>query len=98
MDWVAIIENTARGLFGEQFIYFGLAALGLNIHFGYTGLLNLGQAVFMAAGAYGLSMSVVTLGLNFWWGLLSESSCSRSSLRRSWACRRFVSELTTSPS
>ncbi|MGA1552361.1 MAG: branched-chain amino acid ABC transporter permease, partial [Ilumatobacteraceae bacterium] len=50
--------------------YFGLAALGLNIHFGYTGLLNLGQAVFMAAGAYGLSMSVVTLGLNFWWGLL----------------------------
>ncbi|MGA0417919.1 MAG: branched-chain amino acid ABC transporter permease, partial [Ilumatobacteraceae bacterium] len=27
-------------------------------------------AVFMAAGAYGLSMSVVTLGLNFWWGLL----------------------------
>ena len=70
MDWGAIIENTARGLFGEQFIYIGLAALGLNIHFGYTGLLNLGQAVFMAAGAYGLSMSVVTLGLNFWWGLL----------------------------
>ena len=70
MDWGAIIENTARGLFGEQLIYFGLAALGLNIHFGYTGLLNLGQAVFMAAGAYGLSMSVVTLGLNFWWGLL----------------------------
>jgi branched-chain amino acid transport system permease protein len=24
----------------------------------------------MAAGAYGLSMAVVTLGLNFWWGLL----------------------------
>ena len=70
MDWGAIIENTTRGLIGEQFICFGLAALGLNIHFGYTGLLNLGQAVFMAAGAYGLSMSVVTLGLNFWWGLL----------------------------
>lgn len=70
MDWGAIIENTTRGLIGEQFIYFGLAALGLNIHFGYTGLLNLGQAMFMAAGAYGLSMSVVTLGLNFWWGLL----------------------------
>ncbi len=70
MDWGAIIENTTRGLIGEQFIYFGLAALGLNIHFGYTGLLNLGQAVFMAAGAYGLSMSVVTLGLNFWWGLV----------------------------
>src|SRR6056300_477354 len=70
MDWGGIIENTFRGLIGEQFIYFGLAAIGLNMHFGYTGLLNLGQAVFMAAGAYGLSMSVVTLGLNFWWGLL----------------------------
>jgi branched-chain amino acid transport system permease protein len=40
------------------------------MHYGYTGLLNFGQAVFMAAGAYGLSMAVVTLGLNFWWGLL----------------------------
>ncbi|MEC7579685.1 MAG: branched-chain amino acid ABC transporter permease [Actinomycetota bacterium] len=47
-----------------------MAAQGLNMHYGYTGLLNFGQAVFMAAGAYGLSMAVVTLGLNFWWGLL----------------------------
>ena len=70
MDWGGIIENTFRGLIGEQFIYFGLAAIGLNMHFGYTGLLNFGQAVFMAAGAYGLSMAVATLGLNFWWGLL----------------------------
>jgi len=70
MDWGGIIENTFRGLIGEQFIYFGLAAIGLNMHFGYTGLLNFGQAVFMAAGAYGLSMAVATLGLNFWWGLV----------------------------
>ncbi len=70
MDLVAILENTARGLFGEQFIYFALAAIGLNMHYGYTGLLNFGQAVFMAAGAYGLSMAVVTLGLNFWIGLV----------------------------
>ena len=70
MDWGAIIENTFRGLIGEQFIYFALAAIGLNMHYGYTGLLNFGQAVFMAAGAYGLSMSVATLGLNFWWGLV----------------------------
>ena len=70
MDWGGIIENTFRGLIGEQFIYLGLAAIGLNMHFGYTGLLNFGQAVFMAAGAYGLSMAVATLGLNFWWGLL----------------------------
>lgn len=76
MDWGAIIENLFRGLIGEPLVYFGLAAIGLNIHFGYTGLLNFGQAVFMAAGAYGLSMTVVTLGPmysfipgSFWFGV-----------------------------
>ncbi len=76
MDWVAIFENTMRGLIGESAIYFALAAIGLNIHFGYTGLLNFGQAVFMAAGAYGLAMIVVTLGPlysfipgSFWFGV-----------------------------
>jgi branched-chain amino acid transport system permease protein len=62
MDWGAILENTIRGLIGERFIVFALAAIGLNLHFGYTGLLNFGQAVFMAAGAYGLAMTVVTIG------------------------------------
>src|SRR6056297_2626263 len=62
MDWGSIIEATFRGLIGEQFIYFGLAAIGLNLHFGYTGLLNFGQAAFMAAGAYGLAMIVATIG------------------------------------
>jgi branched-chain amino acid transport system permease protein len=70
MDWGAILENTMRGLIGEQFVYFALAAIGLNIHFGYTGLLNFGQAVFMAAGAYGLAMAVATMGLNFWVGIV----------------------------
>ncbi|MBV1892591.1 MAG: branched-chain amino acid ABC transporter permease [Ilumatobacteraceae bacterium] len=69
MDIGAIFENTMRGFIGEQFIFFALAAIGLNIHFGFTGLLNFGQAVFMAAGAYGLSMMVVTWGLNFWVGV-----------------------------
>jgi branched-chain amino acid transport system permease protein len=62
MDWGSIIEATFRGLIGEQFIYFGLAAIGLNLHFGYTGLLNFGQAAFMAAGAYGLAIIVATIG------------------------------------
>lgn len=67
MDWAAIIENLFRGLIGESFIFIGLAAMGLNLHFGYTGLLNFGQAVFMAAGAYGLSMTVITLGPLYSW-------------------------------
>ena len=66
MDWAAILDNTLRGLIGESFIFFGLAAIGLNIHFGYTGLLNFGQALFMAAGAYGLAIMVVTFDWNFW--------------------------------
>lgn len=31
---------------------FGLLALGLNLHFGYTGLLNFGHVAFFAVGAY----------------------------------------------
>ncbi len=69
MDWVGILENTLRGFFGEQAIFFALAAIGLNIHFGYTGLLNFGQAVFMAAGAYGLAITVVTFEGSFWLGI-----------------------------
>ena len=73
MDWGSIIESTFRGLIGESFIVFALAAIGLNLHFGYTGLLNFGQAVFMAAGAYGLAMTVATIGpaanRNFGWNL-----------------------------
>ncbi len=70
MDWGSILDNTLRGLIGEQFIFFGLAAIGLNLHFGYTGLLNFGQAVFMAAGAYGLAMMVATWDLSFWVGVV----------------------------
>ncbi|MGI9610992.1 MAG: branched-chain amino acid ABC transporter permease [Acidimicrobiia bacterium] len=67
--FAAVISDTIRGLIGDQAIYFALAAIGLNIHFGYTGLLNFGQAVFMAAGAYGLSMTVITFGGSFWLGV-----------------------------
>ena len=31
---------------------YGLAAIGLNVHFGWTGLLNFGHASFMGVGAY----------------------------------------------
>lgn len=66
----AILQDVLRGAFGETAIAFALAAIGLNIHFGYAGLLNFGQAVFMAAGAYGLSVTVITFGWSFWPGVL----------------------------
>lgn len=67
MDVGSLISDVARGLFGPSFIVFALAAMGLNIHFGYTGLLNFGQAVFMAAGAYGLAATVaIWMPSRFW--------------------------------
>ncbi len=36
-----------------------VAVIGLNIHFGYTGLLNMGQAGFMLLGAYGFAIAIV---------------------------------------
>jgi branched-chain amino acid transport system permease protein len=44
---------------------FAIAAIGLNVHFGFTGLLNMGQAGFMLIGAYGFAISIGA-GLPFW--------------------------------
>lgn len=35
-----------------------IAVIGLNVHFGYTGLLNMGQSGFMLLGAYGFAISI----------------------------------------
>lgn len=44
---------------------FGLAAVGFNILFGYTGLLSFGHAMFWGLGAYGVAIGLVKLGLGF---------------------------------
>jgi neutral amino acid transport system permease protein len=41
---------------------YALLAIGLNLHFGFTGLLNFGQVGFMAVGAYGLAITVSVFG------------------------------------
>ncbi len=69
MDWLKIIENTLRASIGVDAIYFAIAAIGLNIHFGYTGMLNFGQAAFMACGSYGLGMTAQYFGVGLWWGI-----------------------------
>ncbi len=68
MNWVAIFENTLKAFVGINAVYFAIAALGLNVQFGYTGLLNFGQAGFMACGAYGLGMTSHYFDISFWWG------------------------------
>jgi ABC-type branched-subunit amino acid transport system permease subunit len=41
-------------------------SLGLQIQFGFTGLLNLGHAAFMAIAAYTMAIMVVKVGLPLW--------------------------------
>jgi neutral amino acid transport system permease protein len=69
MDWGFIFERTMSAMIGPEAMVFALAAVGLNVHFGYAGLLNFGQVGFLAAGAYGLGMTVYWLDLNFWLGI-----------------------------
>ncbi len=70
MDWGLITGDALRALVGSEAIVFALAAIGLNVHFGYAGLLNFGQAAFLAVAAYGLATVVTTFGLPFWLGIL----------------------------
>jgi branched-chain amino acid transport system permease protein len=71
MDWGNIIDNALRAFIGLDTIIYALAAIGLNVHFGYTGLLNFGQAAFLAVAAYGLAISVSISGLPFGVGIIA---------------------------
>lgn len=70
IDFWQIIQNAAVELISPTTAAYALAALGLAIHFGYTGLLNFGQAGFMAIGAYGYGIGTLTLHLPVWGAVL----------------------------
>ena len=70
MDWQAIFSQSLQQGLGPVAAVYCLAAIGLNVHFGYTGLLNFGQAGFMAVAGYAVSSFVATWGLSFWLGCL----------------------------
>lgn len=48
-----------------NFFIWGLLALSLNVLYGYTGLLSLGQGVYFAFGAYGAAWAVMHGGASF---------------------------------
>ena len=56
MDIMTVITNTLGELIAPTTAAYALAAIGLNIHFGMTGLMNMGQAGFMLLGAYGFAI------------------------------------------
>jgi branched-chain amino acid transport system permease protein len=66
VDWNLIFSVSLTTAVGPSAVVFLIAAMGLNIHFGYTGLVNFGQVGFVAIGAYTVAMGVDTYGLSFW--------------------------------
>ena len=70
IDFGIIIQQTFSQAVGINAMVFAMAAIGLNIHFGYTGLLNFGHVGFMAAGAYGVGVTVFWLDQSLWIGVL----------------------------
>ncbi|WP_309104159.1 branched-chain amino acid ABC transporter permease [Microbacterium sp.] len=75
MDFGSILGNTASYLFSPTTMAYALAATGLAVHFGYTGLLNFGMAAFMAVGGYGYAISILTFGFPWWTGMLVGLLC-----------------------
>src|SRR5215213_748472 len=68
-ELVSALAVAAKAGLGFQAIFFALLAVGINVQFGYTGLLNFGQIAFAMLGAFGIAVSVTQWGLPFWAGV-----------------------------
>lgn len=66
MNWSLIFWNSIYTAIGINAIGYILAAIGVNVHFGFTGLLNFGQAAFAAAGAYAIAVPINRYGWSLW--------------------------------
>lgn len=66
MDWAFVFSQTLTQALGITAIIYCLAAIGLNLQFGYTGLLNFGVVAFVASGAYAIGVIVLTFDLSLW--------------------------------
>ncbi|MDH3517292.1 MAG: branched-chain amino acid ABC transporter permease [Acidimicrobiia bacterium] len=64
IDWSFIFEQSLNEALDINAVVYALAAIGLNVHFGYAGLLNFGQVGFVAMGAYGMGLSITLWNLN----------------------------------
>jgi branched-chain amino acid transport system permease protein len=66
MNWDLIFSNAMYTAIAVNAIGYALIAIGLNVHFGYTGLLNFGQAGFAAIGAYAVAVPVSRYDWSLW--------------------------------
>lgn len=75
MDYVKVFEEAGRTAVGIQAGAYALAAVGLNVQFGFTGLLNFGHVGSLLVGAYGTAVTV-DKGGPLWLGVLVGVSAS----------------------
>jgi neutral amino acid transport system permease protein len=67
-ELLKVFADAVRAALGVNAAAYALAAVGLNLHYGFTGLLNFGHVAFMAVGAYTMAI-VVDSGLSLWLGI-----------------------------
>lgn len=63
--WIKVFYDMSANAILPTTAAFAIAAIGLNVHFGFTGLLNMGQAGFMLVGAYSFAITTIN-GWPFW--------------------------------
>lgn len=76
MDWISILNLSLGELVSPLTATYVLCALGLSVHFGYTGLLNFGQAAFAAVGGYGFVIGILTFDMPLWAAFLFGIFCT----------------------
>ena len=76
MNWDLIFWNALYTSINAAAAGYCIIASGLNVHVGYTGLLNFGQAGFAAVGAYAFSIPIVAYGWAWYWALPLMLVCS----------------------
>ena len=81
-DLLDAFTGGLQAALGYQAIFFALLAIGLNVHFGYTGLLNFGQIAFAMLGGFGIAISVVRVGA----AVLGRRPRRASPPRSCWPC------------
>ncbi|MCB0970361.1 MAG: branched-chain amino acid ABC transporter permease [Acidimicrobiales bacterium] len=67
MSWIEIVLLALQTGIGFQGASYALAATGLNLQFGYTGLSNFGHVGFLLVGAYGMGIAADN-GWSIWVG------------------------------
>jgi ABC-type branched-subunit amino acid transport system permease subunit len=69
MDFGNLLSLSVQQALGPTAIIYCLAAIGLNVHFGYAGLLNFGQAGFMMVAGYAFVSLATIWDMSLWLGL-----------------------------